>query len=148
MSLPVEPDFALIKFGDGATPTEVFTIACGIQDITVNIAVNTNDRFVRDCAKPGEVPYRKVKASGKQMDVTATGLIDKAQLTAYHAAAGVVGNYKIEYYQDDGTDAGDLLGTYAVAAMLTSINQGVPRENTASVELNLASHGAWTWTAA
>lgn len=147
MSLPVEPDFALIKIGDGGG-TEVFTIACGIQDITVNETVNTSDRFVRDCAKPGEVPYRKVKATSKQVDVSASGLIDKAHVDIYRDAAGLVKNYKIEYYADDGTDAGDLVGTWAGAFMLTSINEGIPREASASVELNLASHGAATWTPA
>lgn len=147
MSLPVEPDFALIKIGDGGG-TEVFTIACGIQDITVNEVTNTADRFVRDCAKPGEIPYRQVKATSKQLDVSASGLIDKTHIATYRTAIGKVKNYKIEYYQDDGTDAGALVGTWAGAFMLTSINQGVPREGTASVELNLASDGAVTWTAA
>jgi hypothetical protein len=147
MSLPVETDFALIKIGDGGG-TEVFTIACGIQDITVNETVNTSDRFVRDCAKPGEIPYRQVKATSKQIDVSASGLLDKAHVAIYRTAAGKVKNYKIEYYADDGTDAGVLIGTWAGAFMLTSINEGIPREGTTSVELNLASDGAATWTAA
>jgi hypothetical protein len=147
MSLPTEPDFALIKYGDGDDP-EVFAIACGIQDITLNFTANTSDRFVRDCAKPGEIPYRKVKATGKQLDVTGSGLIDKAQLTAYNDALGKVGNFKIELYADDGTDAGDLIGTYAAAFMQTAVNPAIPRENQATVEVSLASHGPWTWTPA
>lgn len=82
------------------------------------------------------------------MDLTASGLIDKAQLTAYNNALGKVKNYKVEEYIDDGTDSGTLLGTYAAAFMLTAFNQSVPRENQATVELSLASHGAWTWTPA
>ena len=147
MSVPVEPDFVLIKIGDGAGP-EVFTIACGLQDVTVNSAVNTADRFVRDCAKPGEIPNRKVKATGKQMDINASGFIDKTQLAAFHTAQGVVKNYKIEYYSDNGTDAGALYGTYAGAFMLTTLNQSVPRDNQASVEISLANHGIWTWAPA
>lgn len=147
MSLPVEPDFAIIKMGDGGG-SEVFSITCGIQDVNINAVANTSDRFTRDCAKPGEIPYRKVKATGKQMDITGSGLIDKAQITAYNTALGKVKNYKVELYQDDGTDAGSLMGTYAAALMLTAQNQAIPRENSATVELNLASHGAWTWTAA
>lgn len=148
MSLPTEADFAIIKIGNGATPTEAFAIACGIQDVNVNQVANTQDRFVRDCAKPGEVPNRKVKVTGKQLDVTGSGLIDKAHIDTFTDALGTTGNYKVELYADDGTDAGDLLGTVAGAFMLTAANLSIPREGTGSAEITLASHGAWTWTAA
>ena len=146
MSLPTEADFAIIKIGDGATPTEVFAIACGIQDVTINQAVGTQDRYVRDCAKPGEIPNRKVKATGKSLDVTGSGLIDKAQIAIYNSALGVAKNYKIEVYADYGT--GTLLGTFDGSFMMTASNQSIPREGTASAEISLASNGAWTWTAA
>ena len=148
MSLPTEADFAIIKIGDGATPTEVFAIACGIQDVTINQAVGTQDRYVRDCAKPGEIPNRKVKATGKSLDVTGSGLIDKAQIAIYNSALAVAKNYKIEVYADDGTDTGTLLGTFDGSFMMTASNQSIPREGTASAEISLASNGAWTWTAA
>lgn len=148
MSLPTEADFAVIKFGDGGSPSETFAIACGIQDVSINQAVGTQDRFSRDCAKPGEIPNRKVKATGKSLDVTGSGLIDKAQIAIYNSALGVAKNYKIELYADDGTDAGTLLGTIAGSFMMTASNMSIPREGTASAEVTLANNGAWTWTAA
>ena len=148
MSLPVEADFAIIKIGDGATPTEAFAIACGIQDVTINQAVGTQDRYVRDCAKPGEIPNRKVKATGKSLDITGSGLIDKAQIAIYNSALGVTKNYKIELYADNGTDAGTLLGTISGSFMMTSSNQSIPREGTASAEITLVSNGACPWAAA
>lgn len=148
MSLPTEADFAIIKIGDGATPTEAFAIACGIQDVSINQSVGTQDRFSRDCAKPGEIPNRKVKATGKSLDVTGSGLIDKAQIAIYNSALGVAKNYKIEVYADNGTDAGTLLGTIAGSFMMTASNMSIPREGTASAEVTLANNGAWTWTAA
>ena len=148
MSLPTEADFAIIKIGDGATPTEAFAIACGIQDVSINQSVGTQDRFSRDCAKPGEIPNRKVKATGKSLDVTGSGLIDKAQIAIYNSALGVAKNYKIEVYADNGTDAGTLLGTFAGSFMMTASNMSFPREGTASAEVTLANNGAWTWTAA
>lgn len=148
MSLPTEADFAIIKIGDGAPPTEAFAIACGIQDVSINQSVGTQDRYVRDCEKPGEIPNRKVKATGKSLDVTGSGLIDKAQIAIYNSALGVAKNYKIEVYADNGTDAGTLLGTFAGSFMMTASNQLIPREGTASAEITLASNGAWAWTAA
>lgn len=148
MSLPTEVDFVLIKRGDGATPTEVFTLICGLQDATINRVVNSDDRFVRDCAKPGEVPYRKTRATGKQLDVTGTGLSNAATMEDFEDALGQVENYKLELYAEDGTDAGELLGTIAGAFRMTAANLSVPREGQASGEITLASHGAWTYTAA
>lgn len=147
MSFPVEADFAIIKIGDGAT-TEVFTIACGLQDVQINSAAATQDRYTRDCAKPGSVPVRKVKTTGKSLDITGTGLIDKAQIAVYQTALGAKKNYKVELYQDDGTDTGTLQGTFAGAFVMGSTNLSVPREGVSSAEITLANDGAWTWTPA
>ncbi len=148
MSVPTEFDWLLIKMGDGATPTEVFTLICGIQDVTVNLTVNSNDRFRRDCTKPGEIPYRTTRATGKQMDVSGTGLSNAAGVTSLNAALGLLKNYKIEGYQDDGTDAGVLLGTFSGKYRLLSANMGAPRDGDSSGEVTLANHGTWTWTPA
>ena len=147
MSLPVEADFAIIKIGDGAGP-EVFTIACGLQNVSVNAVANTADRFVRDCTKPGEVPYRKVRTTGKQMDVTGDGLIDKAQIDIYLDNLGIKRNYQVELYIDDGSDAGVLLGEYTGNFVMTASNQSISREGDSTAEITLASNGAWVWTPA
>lgn len=147
MSLPTEFDFAVLKIGDGAA-TEVFVISCGKQDVTLNFAANSTDRFVRDCAKPGEVPFRKTKVTGKQMDVTASGLTDVTAFGTEVALIGTRHNVKIELYADDSTDAGDLLGTIASNMLISSLQIGAPREGDSSAEIVLASHGTWTWTAA
>lgn len=148
MSVPTEADFAIIKIGDGGSPSETFAIACGIQDVNINRAVGTQDRYVRDCAKPGEVPTRKVKATGKSLDITGSGLIDKAHIDTFEDALGLTKNYKVELYQDNGTDTGTLLGTFAGTLMMSAANMSIPREGSASAEITLANHGAWTWTAA
>lgn len=148
MSLPTEFDFALIKMGDGATPTEVFTTICGMQDATLNETVNTNDRFVRDCAKPGEVPQRRVQTTGKQTDITGTGLTNADNIASVRAALGVPKNYRVEVYRRDGTDAGVLLGTFAGKFVMTSSNLNVTLDTPGSAEITLASDGALTYTAA
>lgn len=145
MTLPVEADFALIKIGDGGGP-EAFVIACGIQNVSINSVANQQDRFVRDCAKPGEIPYRKSKATGKQQDITGNGLTDKTSIDTFLDALGVSKNYKIELYQDDGTDAGDLLGTLSGTYKMTAANLNLQRDGDSTAEITLASQGAWTWT--
>lgn len=148
MSLPTEADFALVKIGDGATPTEVFTALCGIFGASINRTANTADRFRRDCAKPGEVPHRRVRATGKQMDITSSGAINIPDIATYNDALGVSKNYKIELYVQDGSDAGDLLHTISGPFVLTSANTGVEIDGDGNAEVTLASDGIWTETAA
>jgi predicted secreted protein len=147
MSVPTEIDFVLVKKGDGGGP-ETFTQICGIQDATINIQAQSTDRYVRDCAKPGEVPFRKTKVNGKSLDISGSGMTNADTIGDFDDAVGELANYKIELYQEDGTDAGTLLGTYSGEFRLTTNNKNLPRENAASWQINLASNGAWTYTSA
>jgi hypothetical protein len=145
MSIPTEFDFALVKKGDGGSP-ENFTTICGIESAQVNITASTSDHFVRDCAKPGVVPYRRVKTNGKQMDVTGSGLSNADTVQDYIDAIGLSGNYQIEGYRRDGTDTGELLGTFEGPYVMTAFNLNIAAE--ASGETTLASDGIWTYTPA
>lgn len=147
MSLPNEADFALVKMGDGESP-EVFSLICGLTDVTINKSAQTTDRYLRDCAKPGQVPFRKPKTTGRMMDISATGLSNVDTIADLDAALGLSKNYKIELYNEDGTDAGELLGTYSGAFVMTAANLSVPRDNAASGDISLASDGEWTYVAA
>lgn len=146
MSVPTEIDFALIKIGDGGG-TETFAVACGIENVSLQRVANTEDRYVRDCAAPGAVPVRKVKVTGKALTITGDGMSDKAHIGIFGDALGEVKNYEIEAYADDGTDAGDLLGTFSGAFMMDAANISAPRNGTSTAEITLKNHGDWTWTA-
>lgn len=141
MSLPVEADFAVVKIGDGASP-EVFTILCGMDTVSINRTANTSDRFRRDCAKPGTVPYRRSRTTGKQMDISSSGAINIPDIATYNAALGVTKNYTIELGQYDGTDAGTIIHEITGPFNLTAANSSVGDEGTA--DISLASDGIWT----
>lgn len=145
MALPTEIDFYLIKLGDGADP-EVFTLICGIQDATVNESVETNNRFVRDCAKPGEVPYRKVRTTGRLLEISGSGMTNAAEVTRLDGALGKSRNYRVEGYRDDGTDAGELLVTYEGAFVLSTNNQNVSRDQQGTGDITILSDGVYTKT--
>jgi hypothetical protein len=145
MSIPTEFDFALIKKGDGGSP-ENFAVICGIEAAQVNITANTSDHFARDCAKPGQVPFRRVKTNGKQMDVNGSGLSNADTIQDFLDSIGLSGNYEIEGYRRDGTDAGELLGTFSGPFVMTAFNLNIAAAATG--EVNLASDGVWTYTKA
>lgn len=148
MSIPNEPDFALIKKGDGATPTEVFTALCGLENVSINSVAQTAERNRRDCATPGLPGVRKLRTTGKSQTITGSGAVNKDSIAIFNTALGVVGNYKIELYKNDGTGAGVLMGTFAAAYMLTSANASVDPNGDSAGEITLESDGLWTWTPA
>lgn len=145
MSEPVEVDWALIKAGDGET-VETFTLICGIQDVTINQTVNTTDRAVRDCEAPGAVPTRKTKVNSKQLDISGSGLSNTQEEVRLNALLGTLNNYRVELYREGPTDAGVLLGTYAGEFRMTAKNLNATRDGTSSMDVSLASNGAWTYT--
>src|SRR5687767_6981643 len=103
MSFPTEFDFVLVKIGDGAEPTENFTLICGIESITVTEDVNTSDRFRRDCEAPGSTPKRRSRVTGEQWQVTGSGVANLDQIDLLSAAKGVAKNYELEFGRRDGT---------------------------------------------
>ncbi len=144
MSFPTEFDFVLVKIGDGAEPTEAFTLLCGLENTTINETVNTTDRFRRDCEKPGSVPKRASRVTGEQWDITASGVVNLDQIDLLNAAKGVEKNYELEFGRRDGTDEGEIIATATGSAILTSrtIN-GTQEEGT--MEITLTGQDVLTW---
>lgn len=145
MAVPQEFAFARIKIGDGAGP-EVFTVLCGLQDVTINKVANTSDRFRRNCDTPNLPGARVPKSTGKQLDITGTGLTNKPNVATLEAALGVTKNYEIELFSDDGTPTGNLEGVYTGAFMLTANNMNLSQEGDSTDEITLANSGDWVWT--
>ncbi len=148
MSRPVEYDFALIKYSNMAA-TPVFTALCGVVDVTVNQVVETSSRRVRDCATPNVPGTQKVKILGTTWTATSTGLTNATIEAAVRTSLyGKKVNYKIEYYADDGTSGGDLLGTDSGLAILTANNKTVAQEGESSQEFTFEGEGDLTYVAA
>ncbi|NBC37364.1 hypothetical protein GTZ99_12465 [Novosphingobium sp. FSY-8] len=148
MTFPTEFDFFVLKIGDGGSPSETFTISCGKADVNINVSADSSDHYVRDCAKPGAVPARKVRFSGKKLDVTASGLTNADTYADEIDLVGTKVNVKVEYCAENGTDGGVLLGTLACKMGITALNITGPRDGNSSCEITLVSDGAWTYTAA
>ena len=142
MSVPNEPDFAVLRVGTG-TPA----IVCGIENVTVNQTVNTSDRFRRDCTKPGEVPTRKVRVTGKQWDATGSGVINLDELDTFEDCLGVSKVYTIEFGKRDGSDAGVIVGKYVGPAVMTAANINMGADE-GTAEITLAGENEIVWTPA
>jgi len=143
MSYPNEPDFVVVKAGDGATP-EVFTTICGIENATINKTVNTTDRPRRDCEKPGLPATRKIRVNYKQWDATGSGVINVDEFPTFDAALGIRKNYLFEFGKRDGTDAGVIIGSYQGPGLMTAsnINMG---DGEGTAEITIAGEDDIVW---
>lgn len=148
MSEPNSADFALIKLETAAGPPAVLTLLCGIEDVTINRTVQTSERYVRDCAKPNRPGNRRLRNTGFAWSITGAGSDNIDLEDEYEDAMGVLKNYTVELYKDDGTDGGDLMGSYEGSAMLTVRNQDLSQSNAGNTQVTLEGVGALEWTAA
>lgn len=147
MSEPVEYDFAQVKFGDGGSP-EAFTVICDLTQVTVSEAAQTSTRTRRDCTKPGKPGTRRSRVTGTSWDISGTGLSNATQNAALRALLGRRNNYEILMYADDGTDTGELLGTYSGEAIMTARELNPDREGESSMSITLEGQGDLTYEAA
>lgn len=144
MSYPTEIDAAIIYAVDGATRT----VLCGIENVTINETANTRDRTRRNCEKPGQIPRRGVVVTSIQWDVTGSGVSNADNQTAMKALLGNHQDYEIDAIAYDGTDAGNLLGTFAGNGVLTAKNLNLQRDADSGSEITIAGDGDLVWTPA
>lgn len=149
MSEPRLYDQSLIKYEDPDN-AGTFVTLCGVVGVQVNETVETQDRRVRDCAKPNKPGVRRIKVVGINWTITGTGrtnadtrLIIKEKLLGKHIV------YKVEHYIDDGTDLGELAGTDQGTAIMTANNLSTdPDAGTSDAEFTLEGEGDLIYTEA
>jgi len=144
MSEPNTIEFGVLKMGDGADP-EGFTSICGLNTTGFNRTVESTDRYIRDCTAPATPPNRRVKVTGRKWDLTGSGYFNMGQQADIEAAIGVKKSWQFVVMDDDGTTP---LGTWAGSGVMTAANIATSENDLGTLELTIASDGAWTYTAA
>lgn len=147
MSEPTEIAFAIIKYSDmEVSPT--FAALCGITNVTITENTETQDRRVRDCATPNKPGVLRTKIIGNTWSVSGSGLTNADLIeTVKDDLFGTRIDYQIEVYEDDDTDAGNLLGTYTGTAIWDANTLALDQDNDSSWSLNLKGTGDLTYTA-
>lgn len=148
MSLPNSADFALIKIQTAVGPPVVLTLLCGIESVTINRTTQTNETYRRDCATPNRPGQRKMRVTGSSWSISGSGSDNIDLEEDMGDAFGVRQTYSIELFRDDGTDGGELMGTYAGTAMMTTRNQSYSQESAGTAEITLEGEGLLVWTVA
>ena len=148
MSVPNEPDYIVVQAKSGTSYVDL----CGIETAGVNQTVTSSDRFRRDCATPAAVPTRTVRVTGKQWDLTASGVINMDQFDLYASALGASVDYRLLYGRydaglaEDGERTGTIFGYRDGRAVMTAANENLGGEE-ATAEFTFAGEGVLSWTA-
>jgi len=145
VSEPTSADFALVSVLTEAPST--YTKLCGIENATISRTAQTNESYRRDCAAPNRPGRRKLRVTGSSWSISGTGSDNIDIEETYDDAFGVRKTYRVELYRDDGTDAGELLGTYSGSAIMTARNQGYT-DTSGTTDITLEGEGLLTWTVA
>lgn len=148
MSEPNSADFALIKLQTAAGPPAVLTQLCGIEGVNINRQAQTSENYKRDCAKPNRPGNRKLRVTGSSWSISGTGSDNIDLEEEMTDAFGVRKTYAVELYRDDGTDGGELMGTYSGSAMMVTRNQSYSQDNPGGLEVTLEGEGELVWDAA
>lgn len=146
MSYPNEIDAIILKLGDGAS-SEVFTTLCGVENVTVAESAEINRRPRRDCDKPGKLPVSTVRVTSTSWTISGSGVTNVPQIATMRAVIGQHRNYQAVAIRYDGTDNGEVLGTFAGRAVMSSRSiASAPNEGTQ--EITLEGEGDLLWTPA
>lgn len=133
-----------VLMGNGATPTEVFAVLCGLNAKSIAINVGTADEYVRDCADPEDVPVRELITTGKSWSISGSGVLNRTQFSDIEEAVGEYKNFRFFI----GEPAADniLNGYLGGEAVITALTVDGGDGSTANVDISIESNGEWTWT--
>ncbi len=135
----------ILKIGDGATPTEAFTLICGIMAKTVTLSSSVVENKIPDCdeSKPMTI-FRNI--DDNTMEVTASGTLDVTpasfgKLRAWKASSG---SKNIQLIIDKPSDEGG--GMWEGSFVMPTLKFDVKHADITSFDLTLQSNGVVTWT--
>lgn len=148
MSLPNSADFALVYIQTAAGPPVVQTLICGIESVNINRSVQTSESYRRNCATPNRPGKRKLRVTGSSWQVTGSGSDNVDIDSDLEDVFGVRSVYNVELYKDDGTDGGELMGTYSGTGIMTANNQAMTNDAPGTRDITIDGEDDLVWTAA
>lgn len=143
MSVPDIIKGTYVSIAVETTPgSGTYTVLCGLNSHGITYQVNTRDRFLRDCADPESIPARTPVSTGRQWDLTGSGLYNRAQASLIAGLVGLVRNYR--FFLGEPADDAVYDSYWQGAAMLTQLGEAASDDDDVTQELTFVSDGIWT----
>ena len=135
----------VIQLGDGASP-ETFTAPCALTTKGINFSAATNDFNVPDCDDPDAATWTERVTSALSAGVPGSGTLAMESFDEWRTwfLSGLEKNIRVVVDTDEGLNA----GYFSMSAILTTFNVGGNQGELATIEVDIASNGEVTWTAA
>jgi predicted secreted protein len=135
----------LLKIGDGASP-EVFSAPCGLTSRSFDLTASTNDQTVPDCSDDDLAAWTARAIDALSGTISGSGVMDRTSLADYRTwfLSTLPKNCRIQIVATGANGGGYFEGSF----LLTKLTLGGERGQKATVEIELQSDGAITWTAA
>ena len=134
-------DFGILQLGDGAT-TEVFTAVCLVADVSISKTAETSVQNLRDCTKPNAVATARTRVTSTGYTVEFSGIADKDQVAVLEGAFAKKKNFKILANNDNSSDNGVLMATWAGGGIMTALNWTFAQEGESQFSATITGTGA------
>lgn len=134
----------MILLGDGATPTEAFAAPCGLTELGMVIATDTNETIIPDCDNPDDPAWKITDISALQMTLSGQGVLDRAARKTWEEWAFSALEINVRWMYD--VTAADNGGYYQAPGILTTYQVTAQRGQRATVQIGITLNGKPVWT--
>lgn len=147
MARPITVPFKdfIIKIGDGATPTEVFSKPCGLNTQGINFTKEVNEVTVPDCDDPDLAAATERAVVSTSAEITGEGILAAEFLPDWWAFYQFNGSRNCQIQLVTPAPNG---GQWTGKFILTGFNVTAAIGEKVSVAIAAQSDGPVTWTAA
>jgi hypothetical protein len=135
-----------ILLGDGATPTEVFTAPCGLTQMGMTIAADSNQTIIPDCAAPDAAAWAVTEVTSLQMTLSGQGVLDRDARPIWEDWVMSGEEKNIRWMYD--VSSADFGGYYSAPGILDNYQVTSQRGQRATVQISIKLNGKPIWTAA
>lgn len=136
-----------ILLGDGATPTEVFLVACSFaSEKGITFTRTFQETQLIDCAAPDNESWTERAGDSKSASLTGSGTLDTASLSVWRTWMDGSSKKNVRVVVDELLAAGG--GWWAGAFVLESFSVTRSGKGWANFDATLLSDGVITWVPA
>jgi hypothetical protein len=133
-----------ILIGNGATPTEVFEMPCGITSLTRQITTNTADVDIPDCEDPDALVWLGIDVNSKRMTLTFGGILAEEAIEVWDEWAMEEATKNVRWYRNL---AAPNAGYFMAPAVLTEYQEQAENRGRYQISGTIIFDGKPIWTA-
>lgn len=135
-----------ILVGDGASPTEAFAAPCGLTQMGMTLATNSNQTDIPDCDNVDDAIWSVTDITSVQMTLSGQGVLDRTARVLWEAWAFSGTEKNVRWMYD--VLLADHGGYYSAPAVLTNYQVSGQRGQRVTVQIAINLNGKPVFTPA